>query len=183
MRLLEILAKASPPNLGLVRLDGSRIGVHGALLDALADDAELALQARRLGYRQPLPGVVDSPPSRTTLDAVAEDDEATAQAAALLDGEVDGMAFLHPVLPRLLRHAPELPLPSVAALEAPDDLARRPFVKEWLEHLVASGRLPKGKARGHVQIDRRDYATIADRPAPSMLVDAWLRHSTAHFTR
>lgn len=171
LNLQTILRKFSNPKLGLVRHDNDgKTGVHGALLDALGDDPCLALQLRQRGYRAPLAGIVDCPES--ILDVLADDIEVSgAQAAALLTGEVDGVILDAPILRRLLCYVPDLPLASVAAIESPTDLARRPFVTAWLERAVSTGQLPAHTLRGVAHVNRQNYADIAN--DGSALVSAW----------
>jgi hypothetical protein len=178
--LLKTLFDFSDPRLGLVRHDtNGRTGVNGALLDSMHDDPYLALQCRRLGHRQTIPGVTDNTTSRAVLDELAQDLEfAAVQAAVLLTGEVDRLTFNHPLLPRLLPHTPALPVTSIAALETPDDLARRPFVLAWLNQEVSAGRLPTMNLRRMDLVDFRSYAELEGRPQGSRLIDAWLGETT-----
>lgn len=184
--LIKSICKFSSPGLGLIHHDDDdRIGISGALLDAWGDDPLLALQLRRLGYRVPIAGVSDTPASRVTLDAIAQDiDVAAPQAAALLSGETDGVKFDHPTLISLLPHIPELPVASVAAIAAPDDFARRPFIHAWLEQQVSTGNLPNGKVRDMVQVSTGCYADLEGRPEDSRLMAAWLGQSRTqpHFS-
>lgn len=184
--LIKSIFDFSTPSLGLIRHDkDGRIGISGALLDHWGDDPYMALQLRRLGHRVPIAGVTDTPASRLVLDALAEDLEfAASQAAALLSGEVEGVTLNHPALLRLLPHISELPVASVAAIAAPDDFARRPFIRTWLEQQVSAGHLPNGRVRDLVQVDHRSYAELKGRPEDNRLMTAWLGQSSSqpHFS-
>lgn len=172
--LEDLIKSFGNPRLDLVRTGTGGIGINPVLVDALMAEPRLALEARRLGMREPVPLVTDCPESRLIIDRIAEDDDAMQQAAAILSGTpyslpIDSLLLLH-----LLPFAPRLPVGGIAALTEAHDARRRVDVARHIGGAVASGSLPSGCIDGLAVIDYRDYLDWPGRLPGSVFLDAWL---------
>jgi hypothetical protein len=172
---LDALIKSfGSPNLGLVQTGRDGIGINPVLVDALMADPRLALEARRLGLREPVPLVVDCPESRLIIDRIAANDDAMQQTAAILSGAPYSLAIDSLLLLHLLPFTPCLPVGGIAALTEPHDAQRRFEVVRHIGGAVASGSLPSGCIDGLAVIDHRDYLDWPGRLPGSKFLYAWL---------
>ena len=173
-RLDDLLKSFGSPGLGLVKRHDGRVGVAGALLDALQDEPHLALQLRRRGLREAIPGVIDGPESRVIIGRICEDDKAMQQAGAILEGTPHSLVIDSLLLLHLLPFTPCLPIGGIAALTEPHDTQRRVDVARHIGAAVAAGWLPAGRINGLNVVDYRNYADWPGRLAGSIFLDAWL---------
>lgn len=184
---LDALLKSfAADNDGSVLIDERGIGINSDLTDVFLEEPRLAIQARRMGVRVPVPGIDDTPESRLLLDAMASNDEAIEQLHSLLQDvtgsirsydiqtaatvTINSLALLH-----ILPHCPTLSISAIAALHCPTDLRRRNDVAQWLRRDALRGDELHATFRdGFILIHRADYLAYQHRLPGSQWLDAWL---------